>query len=102
MAHNKRDHDEHLNRNSFELTKKLDAQAYSHGTYRGPHTVYTMTTEKAEENPNINDERKNRNKERRRQKREQKLQKLKELHDQAQYSMTQIASGLSSQAASVY
>ena len=42
---------------------------------------------------------KTRNKERRRQKRERKLQKLKELHDKAQYSMSQIASGLTSQAA---
>ena len=60
----------------------------------------TVTTERAEDNPNINDEVKARNKERRRQKREKKLVKLKELHDKAQYSMTQIASGLTSQAAS--
>ena len=55
-----------------------------------------MTTERADDNPNINDEVKARKKERRRQKREKKLEKLKDLHDKAQYAMTQIASGLSS------
>ena len=86
--------------NEFELTRKLEQHAFSHDTYRVPQTQQdTLTTEKNDENHNI-DKDKLQKKLRRREKRERKLQKLKELHEMAQFSMTQIASNLSSHATS--